>query len=143
MPHQPLPLPPPPLPPSPRHHLSNLFSTPLLCHPLHTHIVTPRVIGRSLASHRTPLPLPSPVCCCLSILSVDWVSGAIICPFYSADLSNSPSSSLGKCVAGAVELRPLRRPSLCSRAANFGHPLCQMHVQLERRTGLVGGQACL
>ena len=123
--------------------LVKFFSTPLLCHPLHTHIVAPCVIGHSLASHRMPLLLPSPVDCCLSILSVDEESGAIICPFYSMDLSNSPLMSLEKCVAGAAELRPLRRLSLCSRAANFGHPLCQAHVQLERHAGGVGGQACL
>ena len=132
LPHQPSPLPPPPLSPSPRHRQSNLFSTPPLCHPLHAHIITPcrcLVIGCSLASHCMPLPLPSPVGCCLSILSADGGSGAIICPFYSVDLSNSPSSSLEKCVAKAVELRPPRRLSVRSRAASFDHPLCQAYVQ--------------
>ena len=146
LPHQPSPLPPPPLSPSPRHCPPNLFSNPPLGHPLHAHVVAPRcrrVIGRSLASHRTPLPLPSPVGCCLSLISTDGGSGAIICPFYSADLSFSPSSSLEKCVAGAAELGPPRRLSLRSRAASFDHPLRQAHVQLGRRVGWVGEHACL
>ena len=70
-------------------------------------------------------------------------SGAIICPFYSADSSISPSSSLEKCISGAAELRPPRRLSLRSRAASFDHPLCQVHVQLGRRAGWVGEHACL
>ena len=41
LPHQLSSLPPPPLPLLPRHHPPNLLSTPLLCHPLHAHVVDP------------------------------------------------------------------------------------------------------
>ena len=44
---------------------------------------------RSLACHHPPSPLLSPVGCCLSIPPADGGSGAIICPSYSADSSNS------------------------------------------------------
>ena len=64
-------------------------------------------------------------------------------PLLFSGLDQLPLVVTLKMRRGAAELRPPRRLSLHSRPANFGQPLRQVHVHIERRAGGVGGQACL
>jgi hypothetical protein len=95
--------------------------------------------------HRPTLTLPSLVDCCFFNPPADGGGGGWghHLPLLFSGLVQLPLVVTLKMRHGAAELRPPRRLSLRSRAANFGQPLRQAHVQLERRAGGVGGQASL
>jgi hypothetical protein len=94
--------------------------------------------------HRPTLTLPSLVDCCFFTPTADRGGGwGHHLPLLFSGLVQLPLVVAPKMRRGAAELRPPRRLSLRSRAANFCQPLCQAHVQLEQRAGGVGGQACL